>query len=316
MTNIALLVLYNHRYDKNISRVETLYKGKFKHVFHIMPFYDGDKENVIPVYESSYYFQSYIAQAYHHLKERGFTHYFVVADDMILNPLLDEDNLFDITGITKEQCYVYDIREVYDCYQLFYVFNKYKKEQRGVEVNNILPSKDEAALLFKKNGLKTTPLSWHYMLRISWYMFKEKRLRAACRAIRDLLFGKNKMEYPIVWGFSDILLLTEDVMPKFVTYCGAFAATRLFVEFAIPTALVFSSDNIVTDSSINLHGVTQLYSREQIRQSEKIWATKKRPMVLEVESFTYQNNKCLSNLLSNFPKDIFFIHPIKLSQWK
>lgn len=61
---IALLVLYNHRYDKNIPRIEKLYEGKFSHIFHLMPFYDGDHPNVFPVYESSYYFQSYIAQAY------------------------------------------------------------------------------------------------------------------------------------------------------------------------------------------------------------------------------------------------------------
>ncbi|MBR2165594.1 MAG: hypothetical protein IJ915_03500 [Paludibacteraceae bacterium] len=93
MNKIALLIIYNHRYDKNIDRLENLYKGKFSHIYHIMPFYDGNIENVIPVYESSYRFQSYITQAFQHLKDKGFTHYFIVADDMLLNPQINETNL-------------------------------------------------------------------------------------------------------------------------------------------------------------------------------------------------------------------------------
>lgn len=29
MKKIALLIIYNHRYDKNIDRLEKIYKGKF-----------------------------------------------------------------------------------------------------------------------------------------------------------------------------------------------------------------------------------------------------------------------------------------------
>lgn len=317
MTKIALCILYNHRFDKNISCIEKLYEGRFSHIFHIMPFYDGNKSNVIPVYESSYYFQSYIAQAWQHIKSLGFTHFFVVPDDMVLNPMLDEHNLFDLTGISKEQCFINDIREVYDCYQLRHEIKKYKIEQKGVEVKNILPSKEDAILLFKKNGLEILPLSKRQMLRIIWYMFNEKRLKATIGAIKDVLLGNNEIEYPLIWGYSDVLLLTGEVMPKFVTYCGAFAATRLFVEYAIPTALVFSTTNIVTDTSIKLHGVTQLYSSKKKNKSEKVWATDKyRPLVLDAELFIEQYQYSLSNLLENYPKDIFFIHPIKLSQWK
>lgn len=96
---IALFVVYNHRYDKNIPRIEALYSGRFSNVFHLVPFYDGDKENVIAVYESSYYFQSYIAQAYHRIKNDGYTHYITVADDMIINPAITENNIFEFTKI-------------------------------------------------------------------------------------------------------------------------------------------------------------------------------------------------------------------------
>ena len=85
-TKTALLVIYNHRFDTNISRINKLYSHRFSNVFHIMPFYDGKEPNVIPVFDSSYCFSGYIAQAYSHLRTLGFTHFFIIADDLILNP--------------------------------------------------------------------------------------------------------------------------------------------------------------------------------------------------------------------------------------
>lgn len=88
-TKTALLVVYNHRFDKNIGRIRELYANRFSYIYHIMPFYDGNEPDVIPVFDSSYCFSGYIAQAYSHLRNGGFTHFFVVADDMILNPSIN-----------------------------------------------------------------------------------------------------------------------------------------------------------------------------------------------------------------------------------
>ena len=61
---IALVVIYNHRFDGNISIVEDLYRERFSNIFHLVPFYDGDRPDVIPVYENSFQFQGYIAQGF------------------------------------------------------------------------------------------------------------------------------------------------------------------------------------------------------------------------------------------------------------
>ncbi|MDD2205616.1 MAG: hypothetical protein PHU62_09970 [Bacteroidales bacterium] len=34
MNKIALLVLYNHRYDKNIPIIEKIYEGKFSYLLY------------------------------------------------------------------------------------------------------------------------------------------------------------------------------------------------------------------------------------------------------------------------------------------
>lgn len=96
---IALFVIYNHRYDKNIPLLDNIYKNRFSNIYHIVPFYDGLAQNVISVYDSSFQFQGYIAQAYQHIKDKGFTHVFVVADDMVINPCITETNLHSITGL-------------------------------------------------------------------------------------------------------------------------------------------------------------------------------------------------------------------------
>lgn len=108
-TKVALLVVYNHRYDKNIARVRELYAKRFSHIYHIMPFYDGYEQDVIPVYESSYCFSGYLSQAYTHIGDKGFTHFLVVADDMILNPVINELSIWKETGLDYCDSYIDEI---------------------------------------------------------------------------------------------------------------------------------------------------------------------------------------------------------------
>ena len=318
MTKIALLIIYNHRFDKNIARLEKLYTGKFSYIYHLMPFYDGEKENVIPVYASSYQFQSYIAQAYQHLKNKGFTHYFIVADDMIINPHISENNLFDETGIGTNQSYIYDLREIYECFAARHVesMRQYKVKQRGVEVEKILPSKEEAELRFHAHGLQTGSLTTRYLFRACYYAFRNRMLRKLLKYMWDIVIHNVKLSYPLVWAYSDVLLLPANVMDKFATYCGAFAATGLFVEYAIPTSLIFATNDIILDKDLKLHGIAQIYPKKYLSHVAKVRNPKAPlPLLGEEEAFVAKYNYNLMSLLSNFPEDIFFIHPIKLSKW-
>lgn len=174
-TKTALLVVYNHRYDKNIERIEALYAGKFSHVYHLMPFYDGTVPNVIPVYASSYQFQSYISQAYTHLKNQGFTHYLIVSDDMLLNPIINEQNLWDTLQLDKDSCMLPGIVELQQCrtgWKRVDDAMEYRKLVPGVEVENILPSYEDACQRFRNHGISTEALTpdvfqhmWKYSRR-------------------------------------------------------------------------------------------------------------------------------------------------------
>lgn len=293
-TKIALLVIYNHRFDRNIKRINDLYKGKFSHVYHIMPFYDGHEKNVIPVYESSFQFQSYIAQAYQHLKQQNFTHYFIVADDMILNPCINENNLWEETGIEQDECFLTGFLILQNRTQGWpHIRNaiEYRVGIPGLEVENILPTREEARSTFKKKGLSTNPVPYNVWKNL--YTKKIEKLRLWTKIIRK---KPRKLDYPLVGGYSDIFLVTEPSMQNFCTYCGAFAAGGLFVELAIPTAMVLACDKIKTQKDMRLKG-RALWTQEDFQILNKY-------------------NYSLNSLLNDFPKDLLFLHPIKLSKWK
>lgn len=286
---IALLIIYNHRYDKNIERLETIYAGKFTNIYHIMPFYDGERENVIPVYESSYYFQSYISQAYTHLKNSGFTHYFVVADDMIIHPSLHEHNLLEKLGLAPDECYIDYLLKLQE---LKYVWRqtwamKYKVKQKGVEVQNFLPSVEEAKKQFDKYDIPFSP--------IPVKPFIGRRIKYLFDYLTNI--KRRNLDYPLVGGYADIMLLNAGMMDKFTLYCGAFAATKLFVEIAIPTALVLSTDKLRVTNDL------------QGWESGAMWRER-------MEEFPREYDYSLSKLMNNYPDKKLFLHPIKLSKWK
>ena len=48
MNRVALIIIYNHQYNKNIDILERIYNGRFSNIYHLVPFYNGEKQNVIP----------------------------------------------------------------------------------------------------------------------------------------------------------------------------------------------------------------------------------------------------------------------------
>lgn len=290
-TKVALLVIYNHRYDKNIPRIQTLYASRFSHIFHIVPFYDGNLEgvNVIPVYESSYYFQGYISQAYTHLRGQGFTHYLIIADDLILNPKVDEGNIWETMGVREDECFIpaglIFFQKLSFYWPHLWDALTYRVKVRGVEIEQTLPDRDFACQRFQAYGIPTGPvpirvLAGHFMNYV--------------KAIRRIPWSR-RLDYPLVGCYSDTLFVTEEAMGPFCTYCGAFAATKLFVELAIPTALILASDRVKFNKDLRLH-----YGA--------LWPD----TIHELDPYHYD----LQKLLDSFPEDKFFIHPVKLSKWK
>lgn len=214
-TKIALLIIYNHRYDENISRINQIYAGRFEYIYHVVPFYDGDIKNVIPVYDNSFQFQGYISQAYQLLKDKGFSHYVAIADDMVINPNINASNFFELTGIDYKSCFTHELKDSVTINRKwwhtkdtvrFSVFN------RGVEIDNILPSTEQALRAFAAHGFQTHLISeWPYnKLRRP---YKEFLLKIR-RMLLLRLLGRIYYRYPLAAGYSDMIVVPAE---KYVT---------------------------------------------------------------------------------------------------
>lgn len=304
---VALIIVYNHRFDKNIERIETLLKNKFSNIYHIIPFYDGNKKNVITVYESSWFFSGYIAQAYEKIKDENFTHFMFIADDMIINPNINEYNFLEQIGLKNNESFIpgfiefgINNKETWRRIGEAMGYNPYIK-YNGAEIKSILPNYIEAQNLFIKHNLKNS-FEIPYKKAIKNFtkdLFKESYYYTSKSILAKLIkhpFSKYKLEYPLVGSYSDFFITTADIMPKFCQYCGAFAATNLFVEIAIPTALVLAAPKIKTEKDTILKGTP-------------FWGD-------EIEKECQKYNYELTELLSKFPSGQLYHHPVKLSKWK
>jgi hypothetical protein len=302
----ALIIIYNHRFDKNIEVVERIYKDRFSRIFHLMPFYDGNKENVIAVYDNSFCFQGYVAQGFKHFYKKEYAHYLFIADDMILNPEINENNYAEHFCLESESSFIPELRNVPrpDCHWHhdrdalhFNPFNRKNFNTKGIEIANLLPSPKDAAAIMEKFGIKNSKVSFNqvYGNIFKKFLFKTRLI------IEDIFvyfhFYPYKTHYPLASSYSDIFVIDKNTIDKFSQYCGMFAASRLFAEIAIPTALALSANKIVTGKSVSKH--TQKFAAFNS----------------EIQLFLDKCSFDLSILLRRFPQNEMYIHPVKLSKW-
>ncbi|MEO5562645.1 MAG: hypothetical protein ABIR18_04400 [Chitinophagaceae bacterium] len=306
MPKACLIIVFNHRYDKNIPVLEKMYGGRFSAIYFLVPFYNGKQPNVIPVYESSNFFQSFFAQGFSRFFKEAYSHYLFLGDDCILNPSINETNFLEQTGLPDKADFIPGLIEFHKAktYSWWHTFKgiDFFRNRKGAEIKNELPSREDAVTRFEKNGISVQPLTkenifgthtpssqkwWRYAALKRYYWFNWKPFRKN---------GKIELPYPIAGAYSDILIITKETLPDFCRYCGIMAAAGLFVEIAIPTALLLSSQSIKQEKDARLKG-------------KALWSAQ------EIEAVEKKFNKSLSALLKNFPTGELYCHPVKLSKW-
>jgi len=304
MSEVVLIIIYNHQYNKNIEVLEQIYKDRFSNIYHLIPFYTGEKKNVIPVYECSFYFQGYVSQGLKSYFKEEYKHYFFVADDLILNPIINESNYTQYLKLNANTSFIPEFHTLHDvkgfwarvgeAYQWNINFS-------GVEAKNQLPDYTTALQMFAKFGLEINSLQHLQIYKRQELPRKLNIKEIFCYLLwkRNQFINKNKefhLSYPLVGSYSDIFVISSDSIRQFSHYCGVFASTRLFVEIAVPTSMVLSASEIVTEKDLKLQGEA-LWTKEQYEILDK-----------------YEGN--LESLLNDFPEKLLYLHPIKLSKWK
>jgi hypothetical protein len=282
----SLVIIYNHQYNKNIDRLESLYGSRFSSIFHIVPFYNGDKDNVFPVYENSYYFSGYVAQAWRFLKQIESDHFIFLSDDLILNPIINQINYREHFFIDNETSFIPRVVELHRRGVFWWRCKEaveWTPHVKGTEVQGMLPTPEEAMVHYERHGLKPGPIP----------AYLANQLLTPNQELGKQLV---QLSYPLIGSYSDIFAVPHSIMEEFAHYCGVFAVTRLFVELAIPSALAMASPKLISENRIKLKG-------------RALWSKH------DMEILAPYNNS-LSKLLEEFPERHLYLHPIKLSQWK
>ena len=161
----VLVVVYNHKYPQNVPIINQIYNNRFSRIYHLMPFYDksmrndGD-ENIIPVYESSVFFHGYMTQGLSNYYKPDASRYIFVADDMMLNPLINEDNYAKYFKLSKDAGFINNLKLIDDLFlkkgtswlhsHKAYQFNK---NHYAIKELKHLPSFAEALERIKKSRL-------------------------------------------------------------------------------------------------------------------------------------------------------------------
>lgn len=297
--SVALIVIYNHKYEKNIEVIEKIYQNRFQHIYHLMPFYTGDKENVISVYECSYYFEGYVAQAFKNFYHENHEHYFFIADDMIVNPAINEFNYKEYFNLDAKSGFITSLSSLP---HKGWSHNRkamiYNPNSKGSEVYKELPDIETANKIFADYSVTIGKFSKQQI----YFHDTNYRLRNIVKQVIIYLYDKKilmanfkKLKYPLAFTYSDIFIVSQAAIKKFMHLCGVFASTELWVELAIPTALMLSGEKIITEQDTKLKG-------------RALWDGE-----IEKELSVYHSN--LKILMNNFPENYIYLHPVKLSAW-
>ncbi len=111
-----------------------------------------------------------------------------------------------------------------------------------------------------------------------------------------------KLTYSLAFAYNDIFIMPHNSMNRFVTHCGIFAAYKLWVEIAIPTAIVLAADNILQATNLKY----RMISHYTVPYNEADTL----PIDFPIED---KHLNCLESIVKHWPDNYAYIHRLKLS---
>lgn len=308
----ALIIIFNHRYDANLPKLRTIYKNKFSKILFLMPYYDGTDSDVVPVYESSFYFQGFVSQAYKEIKKLNCDYYFFIGDDLILNPELNENNIVEKLNMENKKVFINNVMTMkpgwanWHWITIFSAFN-----YNGFHFNNYLPTREEAYKklnTFTNRNLpvyaeKPLPLKEiftnreHFNRRLN-VLIKTVGIKSIFLFVPFIRNKLIKIPYPCLGGYSDYFMIRNDALKPASDMFSVFATMNLFVEIALPTAIALTFDR----TEVNLLNDTKY-------KDGAVWSIK------GINDLAEKNSYSIKQLFENWEQEKLFYHPVKLSKW-
>lgn len=308
---LCLLIVFNHRFDKNLPKLDWLYRSRFRHIRYLVPFYRGDRTDVIPVHYSSYQYQGFFRQAWDRLRGEGFTHFVVVADDMLLNPVLNDENLISELEVQPGQGYFGIIEPFSERGLSWFAAGSSLVAvagTNGMHWEPDLPAAEAARANLEAKGYPVGGrLGWHNFrtggtprvkgfFQFLFYLMLRARKRRSTPETRLL-----DLPYPLLSGNADFMVIPAEHMEKFCHYCSVFAAMGVFVEVGAPTALALACSHVV--QAKNIDWIARDYCVGFRTHAE-------------ADAFYTAHDYDLEKLMGGFGAKDLMLHPIKISRWK
>lgn len=314
MTRICAVFLFNHRYEKNVPVLERIYAERFSHRHYIMPFSRVAAPNISSVFEAGRNFSGHLAQASRDFIRPEFTHYVVIADDLLLNPALNEGNLLGRLGLEPDQGYIKDLTAA-DALRMTWPWASeaalaYRRGRASIDVAALLPDPRAARAKLEAMGIRfPQPGPGGPLALWRWYQAVGRRARASF--LMGLAMRGQPSDYPFVSGYSDFLVIPAAAMEEFVRIAGTLAALNIFAEIAVPTALALACASIRTELPLNTHFAShpEATGGAGALRGVEVWD---RAGMDRLGSWI---DGALPDMLDAFPPNWLYLHPVKLSRF-
>ena len=296
MSEICLSIVFNHQFEKNIPKLRKLYADRFSTIRFLSPFSTSKDPDVIPIFENCLRFQGYFSQAFSHLP-KDCEYYVFCGDDLILNPCLNERNLINDLNCNNSSYikYLNPIWEHSFAWHKFEECNQFTEQEYTIPYQNLCPSRNGLLEIYSNHGFKYKNIGFQNFQGIKEKGFTVKRLMAGLSYfIRN--GNKRYIKYPLIEGYSDLIVVPRDHIKLFCHYCGIFAAMNLWVDAAVATALLLSGSPVKTEIDSKYSG-TEYWNDNELK--ERLASASGR----------------LDKIEKLFRTNELYIHPIKLSSY-
>lgn len=312
---ISLNLVYNHRYEGNVDRLNDIYASRFSYVNHLIPFARSKASGVVPVYENSVNFSSHVAQAYDRIVKEGISHYIFAADDLLLNPIINESNVLELCGIGNNEGYTKSLASLGDAYYLWTFSTGIIRFLRSprFDYKSELPDVSTALARYNRLGITPSKTSLRGLLHWNGKIALRDMLRHpqfVAEAVQATI--RHEPEYPMLFGYSDFFVVPAQEFERFAHLCGVLGALNMFAEVAVPTALALTCSALRTEyypGEVFAGCMPPRPNSQRQWRGKEIWDA-------DILLFEQQYDLNLSQLMSDFPDSRIYVHPVKLSKWK
>lgn len=300
-------VLFNHPFSKNIPILREVYRERFDDVIFVQPLEKSNDVDVFTSYRGPFCFHGMIVDVARTLLEKRSDYYLFIHDDVFLNPLYDAENLFECLGIPGNGAFIPAVCPIEGdvtswgwtssvLWKLFYPKNKLSGSGIERPLQFFPDGNKMREEIMKKYQFKFSDVTYdrNVALPESIIFGQNPYSITTERMILDGLFEKAKnsnstsLPFPFFRGMSDFFAVDAETLEKIIPLLGVMAAAQLFVEVAIPTALIVAANRVKRSIEVGL-------------KVDWRWGTERDALDFE-------------SMAMRFHEDLLFVHPVKLSK--